>query len=102
MSSYTSGATSLSVPPSSSQVGALQWAFGNNSNVAGINGLSIAIDPVTNLVTMTSAANATLTNWAGHENKYDPLTQTFYLAFRWNPATSVREYEIVLKYKGPK
>ncbi len=98
----TSGATSLSVPPSSSQVGALQWAFGNNSNVAGINGLSIAIDPVTNLVTMTSAANATLTNWAGHENKYDPLTQTFYLAFRWNPATNVREYEIVLKYKGPK
>lgn len=97
----TSGATSLSVPPSSS-TGALQWAYGNNSNVAGINGLSISIDPATNLVTMTSASNATLANWAGHENKYDPATKTFYLAFKWNPLTNVREYEIVLKYKGPK
>ena len=96
----TSGATALSVPPVST-TGALKWAF-PNGYVAGIDGLSIAIDPVTNLVTMTSAANATLTNWAGHENKYDPVTETFYLAFRWNPAANVREYEVVLKYKGPK
>jgi hypothetical protein len=82
--------------------GCLKWAATAGSNVAGINGLSIAIDPVTNLVTMASTQNLTLTNWAGHENKYDPVTQTFYLAFRWNPLANVREYEIVLKYKGPK
>ena len=87
--------------PITGDLGCLKWAYPNGS-VAGINGLSISIDPVTNLVTMSSAANATLTNWAGHENKYDPITKTFYLAFRWNPAANVREYEIVLKYKGPK
>ncbi len=97
----TSGATSLSVPIGGDP-GCLKWAATVGSSVAGINGLSIAIDPVTNLVTMASTQNLTLTNWVGHENKYDPLTQTFYLAFRWNPLTNVREYEIVLKYKGPK
>lgn len=96
----TSGATSLSVPLPG-EPGSLKWAF-PNGYVAGINGLSITIDPITNLVTMASIQNLTLTNWAGHENKYDPLTQTFYLAFRWNPLSNVREYEIVLKYKGPK
>jgi len=97
----TLGATSLSVPLPGDP-GCLKWAATAGSNVAGINGLSIAIDPVTNLVTMASTQNLTLTNWAGHENKYDPVTQTFYLAFRWNPLANVREYEIVLKYKGPK
>jgi hypothetical protein len=79
----------------------LTWS-GGTSGVAGIDGLQLAVDPATNLTTMTSSANPTLTNWAGHVNKYDPATKTLTLAFRWNPTANVREYEVVLKYKGPR
>jgi len=94
----TAGANTVAIPPPGP--GSIQWAAGNNSYVAGIDGLRITIDPVTNLTTITSQSNGTLANWAGHENRYDPATKTFYLAFRWNPTSTVREYEIVLKYKG--
>lgn len=69
------------------------------AGVGGIDGLRLSVDPVTNLVTMSSTANLTLGNWAGRINKYDPATKTFTLAFNWNPVTTTREYEIVLKYK---
>lgn len=99
----TTGANYNNIPPSSPAVpGRLLWAFGANSAVAGIDGLRVTVDPATNLVTMSSSGNATLTNWAGKVNKYDPATRTFYLAFRWNPTGNTREYEIVLKYKGPR
>lgn len=97
----TVGATTVAIPPAG-QTGGLFWAFGNNSMVAGIDGLKAAVDAATNLVTMSSAGNATLTNWAGHVNDYNPATKTFRLAFRWNPTSTTREYEIVLKYKGPR
>ncbi|MGB8194217.1 MAG: DUF1735 domain-containing protein [Chitinophagaceae bacterium] len=80
----------------------LQWRAGSNSGVGGIDGLRATVDPATNLVTMTATGNATLANWAGKENRYDPATKTFYLAFRWNPVTTPREYEVVLKYKSPR
>jgi len=95
----TSGATTLSIPPAGF-VGALYWS-GGGSQVAGIDGLRINVDG-SNQVTVTSSGNATLTNWAGKDNYYDPATKTFYLAFRWNPTANVREYEVVLKYKGPR
>lgn len=95
----TSGATSLDIPPSG-YVGAFYWVAGSNSQVAGIDGLTVTVDPATNLTNIVSATNATLTNWAGKVNKYDPATKTFYLAFRWNPTANVREYEVVLKYKA--
>ena len=98
----TSGPTSVSIPPAGADEGQLLWAAGSNSAVGGIDGLRVVVDPLTNLTTITSAANATLANWAGHDNKYDPATKTFYLAFRWNPTANVREYEIVLAYKGPR
>jgi Domain of unknown function (DUF1735). len=98
----TAGPNTVSIPPSGADEGQLLWAAGTNSAVGGIDGLRVTVDPVTNLTTITSAANATLANWAGHVNKYDPATKTFYLAFRWNPTANVREYEVVLKYKGPR
>lgn len=99
----TTGSNYNNIPPSSPAVpGRLQWAFGSNSAVAGIDGLRVTVDPATNLVTVSSAQNPTLTNWAGKVNRYDPATRTFYLAFRWNPASTTREYEIVLRYKGPR
>lgn len=104
----TSGPNTVSIPPPASpNPGALYWAFGQNSQVAGIDGVTLTINPTTNQVTVTSAGNPTLTNWTGSTsgityNRYDPATKTFFLAFRWNPTANVREYEIVLKYKGPR
>jgi hypothetical protein len=96
----TSGPNSVSIPPPGT--GGLQWGAGSGSYVAGIDGLEVVIDPATNLTTITSALNPTLANWAGKENRYDPETKTFYLGFKWNPTANVREYEVVLKYKGPR
>lgn len=76
------------------------WVGGGG--MGGIDNLRATVDPATNLVTMQALGNATLTNWAGKVNKYDPATKTFTLAFRWNPTSTVREYEAVLKYKGPR
>jgi hypothetical protein len=70
--------------------------------VAGIDGLTVFVDPVTKLVNMTSVQNLTLTNWAGKPNDYNPATKTFRISMRWNPTGNTREYEIVLKYKGPR
>jgi len=79
----------------------LTWS-GPMSGVAGIDPLKATVDPGTNLVTMSSF-NATLANWAGHVNKYDPATKTFTLAIKWtSTAPAYREYEVVLKYKGPR
>ena len=96
----TTGGNSVNFPPAGS-AGQLTWSGGTNG-VAGIDGLKLVVDPATFLVTVTSAANASLSNWAGKINKYDPLTKTFTLGFRWNPTASVREYEVILKYKGPR
>lgn len=84
----------------SNSINFLEWSGGGG--IGGIDNLRLTVDPVTNLVTVTSLGNATLTNWAGKINDYNPATKTFRLAFRWNPAGSTREYEIVLKYKGPR
>ena len=89
------------VGPNTVEISNLQWANASGG-VGGIANLRLTVDPVTNLVTMSSLGNATLTNWAGKENRYDPATRTFYLAFRWNPTSTTREYEMVIKYKGPR
>jgi hypothetical protein len=91
----TAGPNTVSLP--NAVPGGLPWAA-SNSYVSGIGGFTIDIDPSTKAVTCASTENLTLANWAGHQNKYDPATKTFYLAFRWNPATTTREYEVVLKY----
>ncbi len=95
----SAGSTSMQIPISGASNGALFWAFGNNSKVAGIDGTIVTVDPATNQVTMSCTGNATLSNWDGHDNYYDPETQTFHLAFIWNPTSSTRTYEVVLKYK---
>lgn len=94
----TSGAYSCAIPPAG-VTGGFFWAYGNNSMVAGIDGLTLTVDPNTNLTNMVSAGNATLTNWAGHPNFYDPTNKTFSIAFRWNPAAATREYDVIFKYK---
>lgn len=80
------------------EIGNLQWAA-SQGGVGGVANLRITVDPATNLVTMSCLGNGTLTNWAGHQNKYDPATKTFSVAFIWNPTSTTRTYEMVLKYK---
>lgn len=79
----------------------LQWA-NSGGGVGGIANLRLTVDPATNLVTVFALGNATLANWAGQVNKYDPATKTFTLGFKWNPTSTVREYQMVIKYKGPR
>jgi hypothetical protein len=79
----------------------LTWS-GGTSGIAGIDNLSLTVDPVTNNVTLAAAGNATLRNWPGKVNKYDPVTKTFTLNFEWNPTANRREMSIVLTYKGPR
>src|SRR4030095_810333 len=89
------------VGPFTVEITNLLWA--NGQGMAGIDNLRATVDPATNLVTMFALGNATLANWAGHINKYDPATKTFYLAFKWtSTAPAYREYEVVIKYKGPR
>lgn len=94
--------TLATISPNTVEISGLQWTAGSGSGVAGIDNLRATINPETNEVTMFSLGNATLTNWEGKENRYDPETKTFYLAFRWNPTAATREYQIELKYKGPR
>ncbi|RZK55306.1 MAG: DUF1735 domain-containing protein [Pedobacter sp.] len=77
----------------------LRWA-GGTSSVSGIESLTATVDPVTNLVTMSSGVNATLVNRTGLDNKYDPATKTFRLNFHWNLTSTKREVALVLKYSG--
>ena len=81
----------------------IRWHDGANGGlVGGVDPIYITVDPSTNTTNSNSTTNLTLGNWLGHTNKYDPATKTFYLAMRWNPLTTTREYEIVLKYKQPR
>jgi hypothetical protein len=80
------------------EISNLKWHGGGG--MAGIDNLRATVDPATNLVTMFALGNASLKNWPGHENTYDPATKTFHLAFIWNPTSNVRTYEVVIKYKG--
>jgi hypothetical protein len=102
---FTTGANCVGIPIAGS-AGQLTWSPGN-SGVAGIDGINICVDPVTNNITSITSSgyatsNATLGLWAGHVNKYDPATKRFYIAMRWNPASTVREYEAVFEYVGPR
>jgi hypothetical protein len=96
----TTGANSVEFIPTTAPVG-LTWS-GGTSGVAGIDGLKVSVDPATNLTNISSTLNLTLVNWTGKPNNYNPATKTFTLGFRWNPITTPREYEVVLKYKGPR
>ena len=92
----------ITVGENTVEIAGLQWANGSNSGVAGIDNLQATVDPATNKVTMRSVGNPSLANWVGKDNRYDPATKTFYLAFDWNQTANRREYEVVLKYVGPR
>jgi hypothetical protein len=88
--------------PNDVEITNIRWGFPNSGGIGGIDNVRASIDPATNQVTMSALGNATLANWEGKENRYDPDTKTFYLNFRWNPSSNRREYSIQMKYKGPR
>lgn len=100
---FTTGAYTCGIPVSN-QVGRLTWSYltSPNSGVAGIDGISLTVDPSTNFVSSVSAGNATFGNFPGYTCKYIPSTKSFDLNWRWNPTAATRDYQIVLKYKGPR
>jgi Domain of unknown function (DUF1735) len=69
----TSGLTSLTF----SQV----WA--NGSGLAGLNPVTIVIDPASNKVTSITSPIATIVSLPGYNNHYDPATKTFFLSIIW-------------------
>jgi len=79
----------------------IQWANAGGG-VGGVLPITITVNPVDNTVTSIAGANATFGNWAGHVNSYDPTTRTFHLSWRWNPTSTVREYEFIMQYIGPR
>jgi hypothetical protein len=113
---YTAGSNRVQVQNSTSAIG-FTWSGGGG--VGGIDALFIDVDPATNnTTTFSTGANTTVGNFAGFPNpfvppgtgpfgppapnKYDPATKTFHIAFRWNPTSTLREYDVVFKYKKPR
>lgn len=100
---FTTGAYTCGIP-TSSEIGRLTWSYLTtpNSGVAGIDGIRITVDPSTNLVSSVCSGNATFANFPGYACKYIPSSKTFDLNWRWNPTATTRDYQVVLKYKGPR
>lgn len=89
----TAGATSVSFNQ--------EWA--NGSVAGGLNPLIATIDPTTNVVTVTSSSNATVTTQTGYNSHYDPATKTFYIAIIWNGTDPAHRSAIdTLTYSGPR
>jgi hypothetical protein len=81
----------------------IYWADGEG--VGGIAGLQLAVDPVTNKVTVTASGNPNLKNIADQDNIYNPATKTFVLNFAWYggappPVGSSRQAHVTLVYSG--
>jgi hypothetical protein len=76
------------------------WRTG--ANAGGIDGLTINVDPATNKVKMVSKANAALVNTPGYDNRYDPVSKTFYLSFYWGGGPADRSATDTLVYTGPR
>jgi hypothetical protein len=113
---YTAGSNRVQIANSASAIG-FTWSPG--SGVGGLDALFMDVDPATNNTTeFSTGANTTLGNFAGFPNpfvppgtgpfgppaanKYDPASKTFHVAFRWNPTSTLREYDVVFKYKKPR
>ena len=77
---------------------AAKWKDG--SNVGGVDALALSVDPLTNKVNVTSTGTANFKNTPGYDNRYDPATKTFYLAYDWGTAPATRLVVDTLVYQG--
>lgn len=72
------------------------WATG--SSVAGIDGLTLTVDPTTNKVKVSSVSNPAVTNLTTYDNRYDPTTKTFYVSYYWGTGPTNRAATDTLTY----
>jgi hypothetical protein len=76
------------------------WA--NNTNVGGIDGLTLTIDQTTNKVKVSSVTNPAVTNTPGYDSRYDPDTKTFFVSYYWGTGPTNRAAIDTLTYIGPR
>lgn len=75
-----------------------KWKDG--SNVGGVDNLTLTVDPTTNKVNVTSSGTTNFRNTPGYDNRFDPATKTFYLAYDWGTAPATRIVVDTLIYQG--
>ncbi len=95
--------TDLSTSGAYSNTFAQIWSTG--SGVAGIDGLTLTVDPATNKVTCWSTSNPALVNWdlyGDNGNRYDPQTRTYYVSFYWGTGPTNRSAIDTLTYLRPR
>ena len=101
----TGNFSGVAVPMATAGAQALQfvqlWGDGASA-VGGINPVTLTVDPATNLVTVSSSANATLVGDPTYNNHYDPASKTFYVSFFWNAGKASRDATDTLTYTGPR
>lgn len=74
----------------------------NNTNVGGIDGLTLTIDQTTNKVKVSSVTNPAVTNTPGYDSRYDPETKTFFVSYYWGSGPTNRAAIDTLTYTGPR
>ena len=76
------------------------WASGGN--IGGIGPFRLTLDPATNVITVTDAANARVVNNPAGVNMYNPATKTFTISVFWGTGPTNRAWEAKFVYKGPR
>jgi hypothetical protein len=74
--------------------------WGDGQSGIGIEKPELAINPVTNKVTVTSAGGAI--NNPNYDSRYDPATKTFFVSFTWGAGPAARLSIDTLTYREPR
>lgn len=74
--------------------------WGDGVSGVGIGIPELTIDPVTNLVTVSSSGGAR--NVTAAANYYDPATKTFHLDYTWGAGVAARRATVTLTYLRPR
>lgn len=74
--------------------------WGDGQSGIGIEKPELAINPVTNKVTITSAGGAI--NNPNYDSRYDPATKTFFISFTWGAGPAARLGIDTLTYREPR
>jgi hypothetical protein len=77
-----------------------QW--GGGGGIGGIGGFKIAIDPVTNNITVTDGVNPAVVNNPAGVNKYFPETKTIKISVYWGTGPTNRAWEATFVYNRPR
>lgn len=88
----------VTIGPNSVQMDRVaQW--GGGGGIGGIGGFKIAIDPVTNDITVTDGVNPAVRNNPAGINKYFPATKTIQISVYWGTGPTNRAWEATFVYK---